>query len=142
MRNVNVGRRFRGEIGGAAGRGRHAGWGQGLPGAAHEPLMSRGRRGGRAPAGMRAGKAAAGAILLGRPPGRPALHPPMPKNCFIDKARPCDLTCKAAFPVDDPVDPVDPVCPVAPVDPVDPVDPVCPVAPVEPVDPVDPVDPV
>lgn len=31
----------------------------------------------------------------------------MPKNCFIDKARPCDLTCKAAFPVDDPVDPVD-----------------------------------
>lgn len=31
----------------------------------------------------------------------------MPKNCFIDKERPCDLTCKAAFPVDDPVDPVD-----------------------------------
>ncbi|MEZ6017487.1 MAG: hypothetical protein R3F49_20400 [Planctomycetota bacterium] len=29
------------------------------------------------------------------------------KNCFIDKARPCDLTCKAAFPVDDAVDPVD-----------------------------------
>lgn len=29
------------------------------------------------------------------------------KNCFIDKTRPCDLTCKAAFPVDDPVDPVD-----------------------------------
>lgn len=31
----------------------------------------------------------------------------MAKMCFIDKARPCDLTCKAAFPVDDPVDPVD-----------------------------------
>ncbi len=29
------------------------------------------------------------------------------KNCFIDKERPCDLTCKAAFPVDDAVDPVD-----------------------------------
>ncbi len=29
------------------------------------------------------------------------------KNCFINKDRPCDLTCKAAFPVDDPVDPVD-----------------------------------
>ena len=29
------------------------------------------------------------------------------KNCFIDKSRPCDLTCKAAFPVDDAVDPVD-----------------------------------
>jgi hypothetical protein len=29
------------------------------------------------------------------------------KKCFIDKARPCDLTCKAAFPVEDAVDPVD-----------------------------------
>ncbi|WP_145198319.1 hypothetical protein [Planctomycetes bacterium Poly30] len=29
------------------------------------------------------------------------------KNCFINKDRPCDLTCKAAFPVDDAVDPVD-----------------------------------
>ncbi len=29
------------------------------------------------------------------------------KHCFIDKTRPCDLTCKAAFPVDDAVDPVD-----------------------------------
>lgn len=29
------------------------------------------------------------------------------KNCFIDKQRPCDLTCKAAFPVEDAVDPVD-----------------------------------
>ena len=29
------------------------------------------------------------------------------KRCFIDKDRPCDLTCKAAFPVDDAVDPVD-----------------------------------
>ena len=29
------------------------------------------------------------------------------KNCFIDKSRPCDLTCKAAFPVDDAVDPID-----------------------------------
>ena len=29
------------------------------------------------------------------------------KNCFIDKNRPCDLTCKAAIPVDDAVDPVD-----------------------------------
>jgi len=27
--------------------------------------------------------------------------------CFIDKERPCDLTCKAAFEVDDPVDNVD-----------------------------------
>jgi hypothetical protein len=31
----------------------------------------------------------------------------MPKFCFIDKARPCDLTCKAAFEVDDPVDNID-----------------------------------
>ena len=29
------------------------------------------------------------------------------KRCFIDQARPCDLTCKAAFEVDDPVDNVD-----------------------------------
>ena len=29
------------------------------------------------------------------------------KNCFIDKARPCDLTCKAAVVVDDAVEPVD-----------------------------------
>lgn len=29
------------------------------------------------------------------------------KNCFLDKTRPCDLTCKAAFPVDDAHDPVD-----------------------------------
>lgn len=29
------------------------------------------------------------------------------KNCFFDKDRPCDLTCKAAFEVDDPVDNVD-----------------------------------
>ena len=29
------------------------------------------------------------------------------KNCFFDKGRPCDLTCKAAFEVDDPVDNVD-----------------------------------
>jgi len=29
------------------------------------------------------------------------------KKCFIDKERPCDLTCKAAFPVEDAVDPVD-----------------------------------
>ncbi|MEM7308870.1 MAG: hypothetical protein AAF682_19465 [Planctomycetota bacterium] len=29
------------------------------------------------------------------------------KRCFIDKDRPCDLTCKAAFEVDDPVDNVD-----------------------------------
>ena len=29
------------------------------------------------------------------------------KRCFIDKTRPCDLTCKAAFEVDDPVDNVD-----------------------------------
>lgn len=29
------------------------------------------------------------------------------KNCFFDKERPCDLTCKAAFEVDDPVDNVD-----------------------------------
>ncbi len=29
------------------------------------------------------------------------------KFCFIDRERPCDLTCKAAFEVDDPVDNVD-----------------------------------
>ena len=31
----------------------------------------------------------------------------MPKRCFMDAARPCDLTCKAAFEVDDPVDNID-----------------------------------
>jgi len=29
------------------------------------------------------------------------------KNCFLNAERPCDLTCKAAFEVDDPVDNVD-----------------------------------
>lgn len=29
------------------------------------------------------------------------------KKCFLNKERPCDLTCKAAFEVDDPVDNVD-----------------------------------
>jgi hypothetical protein len=29
------------------------------------------------------------------------------KNCFMNKDRVCDLTCKAAFAVDDPMDPVD-----------------------------------
>ncbi len=29
------------------------------------------------------------------------------KACFMNKDRPCDLTCKAAFEVDDPVDNVD-----------------------------------
>jgi hypothetical protein len=29
------------------------------------------------------------------------------KYCFMDADRPCDLTCKAAFEVDDPVDNVD-----------------------------------
>jgi len=29
------------------------------------------------------------------------------KFCFFNKERPCDLTCKAAFEVDDPVDNVD-----------------------------------
>jgi hypothetical protein len=29
------------------------------------------------------------------------------KNCFFNRERPCDLTCKAAFEVDDPVDNVD-----------------------------------
>ena len=29
------------------------------------------------------------------------------KNCFLNQDRPCDLTCKAAFEVDDPVDNVD-----------------------------------
>jgi len=29
------------------------------------------------------------------------------KYCFMNGERVCDLTCKAAFPVDDPVDPVD-----------------------------------
>lgn len=31
----------------------------------------------------------------------------MPKYCFMDKERPCDLTCKAAFEVNDPVDNID-----------------------------------
>lgn len=31
----------------------------------------------------------------------------MKKNCFFNADRPCDLTCKAAFEVDDPVDNVD-----------------------------------
>jgi hypothetical protein len=29
------------------------------------------------------------------------------KYCFLNNGRPCDLTCKAAFEVDDPVDNVD-----------------------------------
>ncbi|MBI1381359.1 MAG: hypothetical protein GC161_09745 [Planctomycetaceae bacterium] len=29
------------------------------------------------------------------------------KHCFMDHQRPCDLTCKAAFEVDDPVDNID-----------------------------------
>jgi hypothetical protein len=29
------------------------------------------------------------------------------KQCFFNPARPCDLTCKAAFEVDDPVDNID-----------------------------------
>ena len=29
------------------------------------------------------------------------------KKCFMDSERPCDLTCKAAFEVDDPIDNVD-----------------------------------
>ena len=29
------------------------------------------------------------------------------KQCFMNAERPCDLTCKAAFEVDDPVDNVD-----------------------------------
>jgi hypothetical protein len=29
------------------------------------------------------------------------------KKCFFNQDRPCDLTCKAAFEVDDPVDNVD-----------------------------------
>jgi hypothetical protein len=29
------------------------------------------------------------------------------KACFLNSERPCDLTCKAAFEVDDPVDNVD-----------------------------------
>jgi hypothetical protein len=29
------------------------------------------------------------------------------KHCFLDAKRPCDLTCKAAFEVDDPVDNID-----------------------------------
>ncbi len=29
------------------------------------------------------------------------------KYCFMNKERPCDLTCKAAFEVDDPVDNID-----------------------------------
>ena len=30
-----------------------------------------------------------------------------PKKCFLNEERTCDLTCKAAFEVDDPVDNVD-----------------------------------
>lgn len=30
-----------------------------------------------------------------------------PKYCFLNAQRPCDLTCKAAFEVDDPVDNID-----------------------------------
>jgi hypothetical protein len=29
------------------------------------------------------------------------------KRCFLNMERPCDLTCKAAFEVDDPIDNVD-----------------------------------
>ncbi len=29
------------------------------------------------------------------------------KRCFMNSERPCDLTCKAAFEVDDPIDNVD-----------------------------------
>lgn len=29
------------------------------------------------------------------------------KKCFMNAERPCDLTCKAAFEVDDPVDNID-----------------------------------
>ena len=29
------------------------------------------------------------------------------KYCFLNRERPCDLTCKAAFEVDDPVDNID-----------------------------------
>jgi len=32
---------------------------------------------------------------------------PQSKRCFLSADRPCDLTCKAAFEVDDPVDNVD-----------------------------------
>lgn len=32
---------------------------------------------------------------------------PTDKRCFLNAERPCDLTCKAAFEVDDPVDNVD-----------------------------------
>jgi hypothetical protein len=32
---------------------------------------------------------------------------PPRKNCFLNAERPCDLTCKAAFEVDDPVDNID-----------------------------------
>lgn len=31
----------------------------------------------------------------------------MKKTCFLNAARPCDLSCKAAFEVDDPVDNID-----------------------------------
>ena len=42
-----------------------------------------------------------------RNPVREAPQVPKKKNCFLNKDRPCDLTCKAAFEVDDPVDNVD-----------------------------------
>ncbi|MEO0649224.1 MAG: hypothetical protein AAFZ65_00930 [Planctomycetota bacterium] len=35
------------------------------------------------------------------------MSPEPKKTCFLNRERPCDLTCKAAFEVDDPVDNID-----------------------------------
>lgn len=35
------------------------------------------------------------------------MSPEPTKACFLNAERPCDLTCKAAFEVDDPVDNID-----------------------------------
>src|SRR6185295_9729697 len=42
-----------------------------------------------------------------RAPRRPLPVATPKKFCFMNKERPCDLTCKAAFEVDDPVDNID-----------------------------------
>ena len=40
-------------------------------------------------------------------PSEPGTLAQTSKRCFLNGERPCDLTCKAAFEVDDPVDNVD-----------------------------------
>src|SRR5881396_2038368 len=52
---------------------------------------------------------ASSSALLCRRPRTPQREHSVPKKkfCFLNKDRPCDLTCKAAFEVDDPVDNID-----------------------------------